>query len=116
MELFHEWLSTLCSAAIIMFEFIGVVILILSGMKGIYHYIKKAPYTRLELAKGMALALEFKMGGEILRTVGVAGWNEIGTVAGVIALRAALALLIHWEIKSEEKECEALEKKHCKED
>ena len=28
---------------------------------------------------------------------------EIGTVAGIIVLRAALTFLIHWEIKEEEK-------------
>lgn len=30
---------------------------------------------------------------------------------GIILLRAALAFLIHWEIKGEEKECEAIERK-----
>ena len=30
-------------------------------------------------------------------------WKEIGIVAGIIALRAALTFLIHWEIKEEEK-------------
>lgn len=104
MEQFHGWLDFICEAATLMFEFIGVIILILSGIVGVYNYIKKSPYTRLELAKGMALGLEFKMGGEILRTVGVAGWSEIGMVAGIILLRAALTFLIHWEIKTEEKE------------
>ena len=33
----------------------------------------------------------------------VRDWKEIGTVAGIIALRAALTFLIHWEIKEEEK-------------
>jgi hypothetical protein len=33
-------------------------------------------------------------------------WSEIAIVAGIIALRAALTLLIHWEIKQEEKEAE----------
>ncbi|HPU63567.1 MAG TPA: DUF1622 domain-containing protein, partial [Mobilitalea sp.] len=69
MELLHEWLEILCEAAILMFEYIGVIILIMSGIKGVYNHIKKNPYTRLDLAKGMALGLEFKMGGEILRTV-----------------------------------------------
>lgn len=113
MGLLHEWLELLCEAAILMFEFIGVIILILTGIIGVYNSIRKNPYTRLELAKGMALGLEFKMGGEILRTVGVTGWSEIGMVAGIILLRAALAFLIHWEIKTEEKECEALDK-NCK--
>ena len=50
----------------------------------------------------MAMGLEFKMGSEILRTVVVREWKEIGLVAGIIALRAALTFLIHWEIKQEE--------------
>ena len=49
------------------------------------------------------MGLEFKLGSEILRTVVVREWTEIGTVAGIIALRAALTFLIHWEIKEEEK-------------
>jgi len=57
----------------------------------------------------MALGLEFKMGGEILRTVAVTGWEEIGMVAGIILLRAALTFLIHWEIKTEQREFESME-------
>jgi len=113
MEILHEGLEILCESAILMFEYIGVFILIISGIKGVYNQIRRNPYTRLELAKGMALGLEFKMGGEILRTVGVTRVSEIGMVAGIILLRAALAFLIHWEIKTEEKECEALDK-NCK--
>lgn len=109
MEQLQIWLETLCGLAILMFEFIGVFILILYGIVGVYNFLKKNPYTRLELAKGMAIGLEFKMGGEILRTVAVTGWEEIGVVAGIILLRAALAFLIHWEIKTEQKESEALE-------
>ena len=58
----------------------------------------------MTLARGLAMGLEFKLGSEILRTVVVRDWKEIGTVAGIIALRAALTFLIHWEIKEEEKE------------
>lgn len=61
------------------------------------------PDTKIYLAKGLAMGLEFKMGSEILRTVVVREWKEIGIVAGIIALRAALTFLIHWEIKEEEK-------------
>ena len=61
---------------------------------------------KLTLAKGLAMDLKFKMGSEILRTVIVRGWHEIGTVAGIIAPRAALTFLIHWEFKEEEKEKE----------
>lgn len=105
----HGWLTVICDAAILMFEFIGVFILVLAGLVGVYNYIRKKPYTRLELAKGMALGLEFKMGGEILRTVAVTGWEEIGMVAGIILLRAALTFLIHWEITTEEQDFKTIE-------
>ena len=44
--------------------------------------------TRITLAKGLAMGLEFKLGSEILRTVIVREWKEISIVAGIILLRA----------------------------
>ena len=79
-------------------------VLIITGLKGIFDYIRRNPLTKLNLAKGMALGLEFKLGSEILKTVIVRDWTEIVTVAGIIALRAALTFLIHWEIKEEHKD------------
>ena len=51
---------------------------------------------------------EGAMRGEILRTVVVREFSEIYTVAAIIALRAALTFLIHWEIKNEEAHTEQL--------
>lgn len=99
-----EWiLQNIASFAILLFEFIGVGIIIWSGLKGIIKWLRHSGDTRIYLAKGLAMGLEFKMGSEILRTVIVREWKEIGIVAGIIALRAALTFLIHWEIKEEEK-------------
>lgn len=92
--------------AILIFEFIGVGIIIFSGMRGFWLYLHRSPETKLTLAKGLAMGLEFKLGSEILRTVVVREWTEIATVAGIIALRAALTFLIHWEIKEEERTAE----------
>lgn len=111
MEQLHGLLRIACEIGTLLFEFIGVIILVLAGIVGVINIIKKSPYTRLELAKGMALGLEFKMGSEILRTVAVTGWHEIAMVGGIILIRAALAFLIHWEIQTEQKEFEAMEEK-----
>lgn len=96
-------LGEMAGIVIIILELMGVLIIAASGVKGFYNYIRHSPETKLSLAKGLAVALEFKMGSEILRTVVVREWEEIATVAGIIALRAALAFLIHWEIKEEER-------------
>lgn len=87
--------------SVLIFEFIGVGIIIVSGIHGFYLYLKKSPDTKLALAKGLAMGLEFKLGSEILRTVVVRQLSEVAVVAAIIALRAALTFLIHWEIKVE---------------
>ncbi len=87
--------------AILLFEFMGVIVIIVSGIKGIINYVKHNPAIRLHLAEGMALGLEFKLGSEILRTVVVRELSEVALVAAIIVLRAALTFLIHWEIKVE---------------
>lgn len=66
MEQLHEILNVLVDAAILLFEFVGVVVIIISGVRGIYSYFRRDPLTRLNLAKGMAMGLEFKLGSEIL--------------------------------------------------
>ncbi len=102
MDLLHSILMSITEIAILLFEFVGVGILIWSGVVGFWHCIHRDPRTRLDLAKGMALGLEFKLGSEILRTVVVRELSELLIVAGIILLRAALSFLIHWEIKNEE--------------
>lgn len=102
MDLLYQLMTTVTEGAILLFEFIGVVVLIVAGLYGIYSYIRRDPHARLNLAKGMAMALEFKLGGEILRTVIAHDFSELLVVGGTIILRAALAFLIHWGIKNEE--------------
>lgn len=109
MEFVNYALDEIVAWAILLFESIGVGILIFSGLRGFFHYIKGNPDTRLVLAKGMAMGLEFKLGSEILRTVVVREWSELGVVAGIIVLRAALTFLIHWEIRQEENKGEEKE-------
>ena len=104
MEILEEVLNTIVQYAILFFEYVGVGVLVWSGRKGIWGYIRRRPSTRLDLAKGMAMALEFKLGSEILRTVVVRQPSELIIVGGIILLRAALTALIHWEIKNEESE------------
>nr|WP_034909276.1 DUF1622 domain-containing protein [[Eubacterium] cellulosolvens] len=90
-------------------EMFGIFVLVWNALRCFFTWIRKEDDAiRLKLAEGIALALEFKLGGEVLRTVVVREWSELGILGAIIALRAALTFLIHWEIKNEEK---ALNKK-----
>ena len=88
---------------ILLVEFVGIVILIYAVVSAVIGLIKRQPHTRLKLAEGIALALEFKMGGELLRTVIVREWNELLILGAIILLRAALTFLIQCEIKKKKK-------------
>lgn len=101
LELLHLILKNIVDGAILLFEFIGVGIIIFSGLRGFWSYLHRSPETKLTLARGLAMGLEFKLGSEILRTVVVRQLSEVAVVAAIIALRAALTFLIHWEIKVE---------------
>ena len=57
----------------------------------------------VELGKTLALALEFKMGAEIIKTVIVHDLTELAVLGIVILIRALLAFLIHWEMKMEKR-------------
>ncbi len=104
MEFLESVLNTFVNLAMLLFEYIGVGVITAAGVQGIVNYIRRNPDTRLLLAQGLAMGLEFKLGSEILRTVVVRNLEEIAIVGSIIALRAVLTILIHWEIKNERTE------------
>ena len=93
-ELIIEWAVLLC-------EVIGVVMIVLTAIRGVIAWIRKSPHARLIAAEGIAIALTFKMGGEVLRTVIVREWKELLILGAVVLLRVVMAIIIHYEIRSE---------------
>jgi uncharacterized membrane protein len=93
-EMVVEWAILLC-------ELIGVAVIVVTVIKGVILWIKKDPHVKLMIAEGIALALTFKMGGELLRSVIVREWSELLILGAIIVLRALMAALIHFEIRSE---------------
>ena len=96
-------------------EMIGIVIVVVGAVNGLIDILSKRRRQEhvnamIHLGRSLALALEFKMGAEIVNTVIIRNLEELLILAIVIALRAILALLIHWEIKNEER-LENVEKK-----
>ena len=87
--------------AILLCEVIGVAVIVVTAIKGVIACFKKDTHVKLMIAEGIALALTFKMGGELLRSVLVREWGELLILGAIIALRALMTLMIHFEIKSE---------------
>ena len=101
----YLFLEDVVSIFTVVLELFGIVVLVCVAVKCFVQWIRQDPVNiRLNLAQGIALALEFKMGGEVLRTVVVREWSELGILGAIIVLRAVLTFLIHWEIRNEKKD------------
>ena len=99
----EEVLYQIVQVCTMLMELFGVCVLVFTAVRCFVRWIKRETEVRLSLAQGIALALEFKLGGEVLRTVVVREWTELGILGAIIALRGLLTFLIHWEIKNEQK-------------
>ena len=109
MNLFREILHYVAEITVLALELIGIFIIIIGSVKAIAKVItqlknKQHVNIMIDLGRALALALEFKMGAEIVNTVIIRDLKELIILAMVIALRAILAILIHWEMRNERNE------------
>lgn len=96
-------------------ELIGIIIIVVGSARALIRLInclrKKAPFhVVIDLGKALSLALEFKMGAEIIKTVVIHNLEELAILGVVILIRALLAFIIHWEMKVEQNEHKPEEK------
>jgi len=96
--------ETIIKYSTLILECVGVAVLLFSAGKALVMLFRRKGNVRLTFAEGIALSLEFKLGGELLRTVMVESWEELLTIGGIILLRAAMTFLIQWEIRIEKRD------------
>lgn len=101
-ESLEEFFSVFVRYGVLALELTGVIIILWTAVKSIISLIRHRGNVRLDLAKGIAFALEFKLGSEVLRTAIVRDVHELVITGAIIAMRAIMTFLIHWEIRIEE--------------
>lgn len=84
-------------------EITGIIIIAYGSIKAIWFFILSKfdlnnHAVKLTLGEAMSLALEFKLGAEIIKTVIVRDLNELFILGFVVVLRIVLTFVIHWEI------------------
>ena len=89
-------------------EIMGILVVAWSAIQSFWRYIQNAFFKKdhnvqYHFARGLAMGLEFKMAAEILKTVLVQEMSELYVLGAVILLRALLSVLIHFEMKYNEK-------------
>lgn len=108
---YETFLHALAMFTVRTLEIVGISIVIFGSVNVLVRALKRMRNKDAEpqnaviaLGRNLALALEFKMGAEIVNTVIIRELKELLILGIVIVLRAILAVLIHWEITTEEKE------------
>ena len=106
MNLLHIVIEVALPYVISLLELIAILVITWSGLVAASHYfqnsfMKKHLDIETDLAKGLVVGLEFAMAGEILKTILIQTMEEIYILGGIIALRIALSLLIHFENRSQ---------------
>ena len=88
----------------LLMEAAGMIVILVTAVTCFIGFFRQKEGLRVRLAEGISLALLFKMGGEVLRTVIVHTWDELAILAAIIVIRGLLTFLLSWEIRSEKAE------------
>ena len=93
-------------------ELMGIFIVVWTAGRGFWEFLsnifrKTVHPIQYGLASGLSVALGFKMAAEILKTVIVASWEELFKLGAIVVLRAAIGLLLHFELKHSKHDFEA---------
>jgi uncharacterized membrane protein len=107
-EAYRVFLHTFAEMVACTLELIGILISLVGTVKALLHLVhrlrRRGKFNVVsDLGRSLALALECKMGAEIIHTVVVRDPAELGILVVVILIRALLAFIIHWEIRMEQR-------------
>ena len=93
---------------ILTLEFFGVTVLLVTAILSMIKWLRRKPDVRSTIAQGILLALAFKMGGEVLRTVIIEEPIEMFTIFGIIGMLLNMLVnfierrLTSWQEKREQ--------------
>ena len=106
---YQQLLHSIAELTAYTLELVGILIIVFGSVRALVRllcHIRSRGHFNvvIDLGRALALALEFKMGAEIIKTVIIHDIKELITLAIVILIRALLSVIIHWEIKMERKD------------
>ena len=115
LHLVEELTSNISHFLMAILELMGGITLIYGAVMIFWHFIKlkydeSSTLLRIKMARTIALALEFYLAAEILKTVFVRDTSELYIVAAIIVLRIAMGFVIHHEL---DVDSEQLKKEIC---
>ena len=101
-ETIHGVIGNILDYGIVAIEIIGAFIILFYTARALVSLLRKQhEECRSFLTTGITTGLNFLLASEVLKTIGEAGWSDIGMVCAILLMRAGMTLLVHWENKME---------------
>lgn len=102
-------LHAIAEVAAVTLELIGILIIVFGSGKSLVLLIRRLLHRCnnniiVALGKTLGFALEFLMGAEIIKTVITVDLTKLASLGVIVIIRVVLAIILHWEIKTEEQE------------
>lgn len=98
----HGFIENILDYAIVGIEVVGAIIILFYTIRALVCLLQKQhDQCRGFLTTGITTGLNFLLASEVLKTIGKAGWSDIGMVCAILLMRAGMTLLVHWEAKME---------------
>ncbi|MBW6398715.1 DUF1622 domain-containing protein [Roseomonas sp. HJA6] len=96
-----EWAAIAVEAAAVLVVSLAVIQAVLGFLRAFFGHANdiRSDAVRLHLARWLMLALEFALAADILRTAIAPGWDEIGKLAAIAALRTVLNFFLQREME-----------------
>lgn len=107
-ESFQIYFSDFVHFFALLVELVGVLVIIVSVIRAVKNlFAQKFDFEQAKsdpnLNAGLAKALEIFLAGEILMTLVAEDLKMLAHVGALVVIRVAIAMVIHWESKQEEK-------------
>ena len=98
-----QLLENLVHFAAYAMEIIGILIIIVSGIKALYFFAKGGfkfnnMQVSLTIAEGLNMSLGFLLAAEISLSIMIKTVPNLIVLVGIAALRVGLTFVLHWEI------------------
>lgn len=103
-EILHLIIQVVAPVITGLLELIGIVIITVGSIRALVRWFTMGfslhdPTTKIILGESFALALEFKLGSEIIKTVLVHDIQELIVLGVIVFLRVVMTFVIHWEVE-----------------
>jgi uncharacterized membrane protein len=110
----HNLVHIMAQYAAYFLEIAAILIVFIGSLRILVPYIghcifapnglREFTAVRLRLGHSLSLGLEFLIGADILKSAVAPTWQNLGLLAGIVAIRSVINFLLTWELKEADTE------------